>query len=215
MSGGRWRVIFVALALPLLIAACSSSSKASSGTTPTTPATPTSPPVTSAPAPTAPAQNVEADKARAAAASLKLSDFPAGWTSSPSTATNGPSGLKAQVAKCLGVSESNLTDPPASYDSPDFNDPNNNTISDTVGYRATPADQDAPFAVVSSDKVPACLGTAFTKVINDAIKHPTNPSDTLPEGVTVGTPTVSPMSFPQFGDKSTAYRTTSPSPTRA
>jgi hypothetical protein len=114
------------------------------------------------------------------------------------------------VAKCLGVSESNLTDPPASYDSPDFNDPNNNTISDTVGYRATPADQDAPFAVVSSDKVPACLGTAFTKVINDAIKHPTNPSDTLPEGVTVGTPTVSPMSFPQFGDKSTAYRTTIP-----
>ena len=153
-------------------------------------------------------QNVEADKAAAQAASLKLSDFPAGWTSQPATYNNNPSqGLTAQLAKCLGVSQAALTKAPARYESPDFSEPSsNNSVSSDVGYRATAHDQQTAFAIVSGSKVPGCLATAVAAVIDDAIKHPTKPSDTLPAGAKVGTTKVSQMSFPQVGDKSIAYQ---------
>ena len=63
----------------------------------------------------------------------------------------------------------------------------NNTASSTVGYRATAADESSAFAIVSGSKVPDCLTTAVAAVLNDAIKHPTDPSDTLPAGAQVGT----------------------------
>jgi hypothetical protein len=151
-------------------------------------------------------QNIEADKAAAQAASLTLSDFPAGWTSQPSSSTNPDQGISAQLAKCLGVSEAALSKPPAHYDAPNFSDTNNNTASNTVGYRATAADEQSAFAIVSGPKVPGCMTTAVGAVINQAIAHPTNPSNTLPAGAAVGTATVSQMSFPQFGDKSVAYQ---------
>ncbi len=43
-------------------------------------------------------------------------------------------------------------------------------------------------------------------MFNDEIKHPSNPADTLPSDAKLGTATVSPMSFPQTGDKSVAYQ---------
>jgi hypothetical protein len=43
-------------------------------------------------------------------------------------------------------------------------------------------------------------------VIDEAIKHPTTPSDTLPAGAQIGSTTVSQMSFPTYGDKSIAYQ---------
>ena len=153
-------------------------------------------------------QNVGADKAAAQAASLTLSDFPAGWTSKPPSNNSNPSqDISAQLAKCLGVSQAELSKAPARYDSPDFSDSrSNDTASNTVSYRATAADNQSSFAVVSSPKVPGCLTTAVGAVIDQAIAHPTNPSDTLPAGASIGTATVSQMSFPQFGDKSVAYQ---------
>ncbi len=152
-------------------------------------------------------QNVEADKAAAKAASLNLSDFPAGWTSQPPSDNSSSQDLTAQLAKCLGVSQADLTKAPASYDAPTFSESNsNNSASSNVGYRATAADEQSAFAIVSGSKVPDCLTTAVAAVINEAIQHPTDPSDTLPAGAKVGTTTVSPMSFPQFGEKSVAYQ---------
>jgi hypothetical protein len=116
----------------------------------------------------------------------------------------------SQTAKCLGVSESALTKSPAIYDSPDFSDSNNNTVSSTTGYRATDADQIKSYAIFSSPKAPDCLSKAFTTIINEEINHPSNPADTLPQGVTLGAATVSPMSFPTFGDRSIALRTQIP-----
>jgi hypothetical protein len=43
-------------------------------------------------------------------------------------------------------------------------------------------------------------------VINDAIQHPSNPSDTLPAGATIGQSTFSPTSFPTYGDATVAYQ---------
>jgi hypothetical protein len=152
-------------------------------------------------------QNVEADKAAAQAAALKLSDFPAGWTSKPASNMSPSQDITAQLAKCLGVSQADLTKAPALYYSPDFSESSsNNTASSSVGYRASAAFQQSSFANLSGAKVPDCLTTAVAAVINESIKHPTNPSDTLPAGAQVGTTTVSPMSFPQFGDKSIAYQ---------
>ncbi len=152
-------------------------------------------------------QNVEADKAAAQAASLKLSDFPAGWTSQPPSSSSSSQDITAQLAKCLGVNQADLTKPPASYDSPTFSESgSNNSASSNVGYRATASDEQSAFDIVSGPKVPSCLTTAVAAVVNEAIQHPSNPSDTLPAGAQVGTTTVSPMSFPQFGDKSIAYQ---------
>ena len=152
-------------------------------------------------------QNVEADNAAAKEASLTLSDFPAGWTSKPPSNSSPSQDLAALLAKCLGVSQADLTKPPAFYESPDFSESSSNiTASSTVGYRASASDQSSSFAIFSGSNLPDCLSKAVGEALDDAIKHPTNPSDTLPAGAQVGTTTVSPMSFPQFGDKSIAYQ---------
>jgi hypothetical protein len=154
-------------------------------------------------------QDIAADKAAAEAASLKLADFPAGWTSQPSsssTATNNDEKMKADLYKCLGVTEASMTHSPASYDSPDFADSDDHTASSTVGYRATSADQQKAFEPLSDPKFSGCLSSTFAALMDEAIKHPTDTKDTIPEGVTLGKTTVSPMSFPQFGDKSVAYQ---------
>jgi hypothetical protein len=135
-----------------------------------------------------------------------LTDFPAGWTSEPQSSDTGPASIKSDLAKCLGVSEASWTSPPASVDLPNFSDSNNKTASSTVGYRATAADQRASFALVSGAKVPNCLSSAVTALINQEIKHPTGTDNTLPNGAKVGAATVSPMSFPQVGDSSVAYQ---------
>jgi hypothetical protein len=151
-------------------------------------------------------QNVAADQAAAQAASLKLSDFPAGWTSQPQSNDTAGQGVTNQLAKCLGVNPSQLTKAPAEYDSPNFSDSNNDTASSTVGYRATASEQQTAFGLISSPKTPGCLTTAVQAVISDAIQHPSNPSETLPSSAKLGAATVSPMSFPQVGDSSVAYQ---------
>jgi hypothetical protein len=177
-------------------ASCSSGGNSAESSTSTT---------TSTTAPTN--QNIDADKSAAQAASLTLSDFPAGWTSQPPSNNSNPSqNISAQLAKCLGVSHAEFSKAPANYDSPNFADSNNNTASNSVGYRATATAEQSVFAIVSSPNAPGCLTTAVGALFDQAIAHPTNPSSTLPAGATVGTPTVSQMSFPQFGDKSVAYQ---------
>lgn len=195
MSTKRLSAGLLGIVLVLGVVACGSSSK-SSGSAATTTTTVKS------------SQNIAADQAAAETASLKLSDFPAGWTSSPSSSDSGGNDnqVKAQVAKCLGVPETSLSEAPVSVDSPDFSDSNNDTVSSTVNYRATAAEQDTSFNLFSGPNLPNCLGIAFSAAIDEEIKHPSSPASTLPAGVTLGQPTVSPMSFPQFGDKSVAYQ---------
>jgi hypothetical protein len=191
-------VVGIGTVSALGLVACGSSTKSAGKTTTT---------VTSSSTTAKSSQDIAADTAAAQAASLKLTDFPAGWTSQPQSNDTGPASLKSDLAKCLGVSEASLTNPPASVDSPDLSDSsNNNTASSTVGYRATAADQRASFALVSSTKVPNCLSSAVTSLINDEIEHPTGTDNTLPSGAKVGASTVSPMSFPQVGDSSVAYQ---------
>jgi hypothetical protein len=197
MSASRSWIVTVGI-LSVVAASCSSSSSKATESSTTQGSTPATTVKSS--------QNIAADQTAAQAASLKLSDFPSGWTSQPQSNNTPGQGVKNQLAQCLGVSPSQLTQAPAEYDSPDFSDSNNNTATSDVDYRATAAEQRTAFALFSSPKTPGCLTTAVQAVINDAIKHPTNPSDTLPSDAKLGAATVSPMSFPQFGDSSVAYQ---------
>jgi hypothetical protein len=187
----------VGLAAVLGMAACSSSSKTDKSTVTTAASTTTT--VKSN-------QNVAADQAAAQAAALKLSDFPSGWTSQPQSDDTENSTLQARLANCLGVSEAQFTSPPAHYQSPDFSDSNDNTASSEVGYRATAAEQAPVFALFASPKTPGCFSEAVTAAVNQEAKHPSDPNNTLPPNLKFGTATVSPMSFPSYGDKSLAYR---------
>jgi hypothetical protein len=155
---------------------------------------------------TSPKQNIAADTAAAQAANLRLSDFPPGWTSAPQSTDTGPAGIKAKLAKCLGVSQSALSEAPAHADSDDFSQSDSDmTASSTVQYEATSADQTAAFNDFASAKTPRCMTTAVTTMLEDAIKHPPTGS-TLPAGVKFGQATVQQMSFPTYGDKTIAYQ---------
>jgi hypothetical protein len=189
LSGLRWLVVAVCL---LGISACGSSSKT---TTPSGSSTSSSPSSN---------QNIAADTAAAQAANLKLSDFLPGWTSKPPSADAGTAGIEKEFAKCLGLTQSHLSKAPASADSPDFSN-SDNTVSSTVGYRATSAAQTAAFDILASPRAPDCMTKAVTKIINDAISNPSSGS-TLPAGAKIEPVTVQQMSFPTFGDRTVAYQ---------
>jgi hypothetical protein len=156
-------------------------------------------------------QDIAADTAAARAASLRLSDFPAGWIAEPSNSDpEKDNALMAQLAKFLGVSVRELSDAPVSYDSADFSDTNDLTASSSVDYRATAAEQNRSFELLTGLKTPDCLATTLSNFIDEQVHHPSNSDDTLPAGATVGRPTVSALAFPQFGDKSAAYRVAIP-----
>jgi len=213
MRHGAWTVATVAVIS--VLASCSGSAAktpaptapASTGPTSTGPTStaPVSPVPTTTPPPRGP-QDVAADKAAAEAASLKLADFPSGWTSSPHVDSNAPS-IDGEVASCLGVSEQELEhNGPTDAYSADFSDPNADTASSSVGYTADAASAAKEFAIVSGLKMSVCLTPALSAVVKFAATHPATPSETLPSGVTVGLPAVVQLPFPKFGDESVAYR---------
>jgi len=180
-----------AVAVGLLgVAACGGASKPpaprAAGSGPTPPSTGSA---TSA-ARTTPkqAQDIAADRAAAEAVSLKLSDFPTGWTSSPQDNNPDYPNLDNEVAKCLGVSVEELNRKgPADVDSPDFSDADSNTVSSSVGYTPDVATARHEFSLISDPKVPGCLTPAVQKLVSYATAHPKDPSDTLPAGATFGT----------------------------
>jgi hypothetical protein len=200
----------VAAVAALMLVACGDSNDAA--TTTSRSVTTTKSTETSATGTTATGQDVAADREAAEAAALKLSDFPPGWTSAPHEESADVPNVDAQLAKCLGVDESELNseDGPASVDSPDFSDVNDNAVSNSVEYLAAESDAQHRFALFADEKVPDCLTDAIAKVLDYFLEHPENPEDTVPPGVTVGTPTVEPLSMPAIGDQTVAYRLTVP-----
>jgi hypothetical protein len=195
-----WRAPLAAAACALITAACASNT---STTTSSSAASSTSSSTVS--------QDVAADKALAQAALLKLSDFPTGWTSLPSTSNQGSPAVEKQLISCLHVSPQFLdSNNPTNVDSPDFSDPNNNTASNSVTYGASASTVHSQFAVLTSTAFAPCVQQAVKTEIAYALQHPSNPSDTVPSGLTFGSPTVAQMSFPTLGDQTVAYRVTVP-----
>lgn len=187
------------LGLGTLVAACSSGASTTDGFTHG--ATPS----TESP------QKVAADKALATAAVLRPSDLPPGWQATPHIDDPGAPGLDKQIAGCLHVSASLLTERnPDNADSPDFQDASGGQIGNSVGYLATAAESREVLGILRGSRLPGCLTAAIRKDLAYEVKHPSRSSDTIPAGVTLGQGSTSRLSFPTIGDGSVAYRITVP-----
>ena len=99
---------------------------------------------------------------------------------------------------------------PRRADSPDFSDSNANQASGNVTYGTDVSQIRGWFAILQGARFPTCLQQALKAVIANQLAHPSNPSDTLPAGASIGDTTVAQLSFPTLGDQSVAYRVTVP-----
>jgi hypothetical protein len=154
-------------------------------------------------------QQIDADRAAAQAAVLKLSDLPAGWTSHATTDSSGGDAVQAQLATCLGVDSSFFKrSEKARVESDDFDDPDDTMeVSNTVAVTASTNNANFAMDVYSKAEVPSCLGSAMDQAIN---QQATASGSTLPAGTTIGKSQVAPESFPNVADRTTAYRVTVP-----
>jgi hypothetical protein len=128
------------------------------------------------------------------------SDFPQGWTASPSdNSNNTPLGL-AQLAACLGVPKSVVNyNPPQAY-SPDFNQNKTGlSASDDVEVFPNTKILNQQFGLYTGAKSPACIAAAFN---TPSVKAQLAKS--FGAGVTVGTITASREARPDVKDQAAA-----------
>jgi hypothetical protein len=141
-----------------------------------------------------------ADQARARSASLKLSDFAAGWTASKS---GGSSSSSRPRCSNYQPDQSDLIET-GKYDSPDFTrTADHSFVSVSTGVFKTAAMAKRGYSRVAVRELPACFGELFAKGI------------TKPSSAKVVS--ARPIAFPKAGDRSNAYRlvTTVRTPTAA
>jgi hypothetical protein len=196
----RKLVSFLGL-MAVVLAGCASSSS-TNGTTTSSTTTTTS----------GPSQNVATDKALAVAANLKLSDFPAGWTSTPkSSMSTGPNGVEARtLTSCLHTNLSVFSNSATRASSPKFTNSSGDTVSSSVNYLPVESQAQAEIAVLESPRFPSCFTTAVDALVKHEKNNRRNVESTLPAHISIGQPTAAQMSFRSFGDSSIANRVTVP-----
>ena len=132
--------------------------------------------------------------AQARKALLVLSDMPAGWESTK--APNNPNSNvgDSQLAHCMGVAVSLITENPPSVNSPQFEDKGGSlTVNDNVTVFPSAKNALAELGTVANKKTPGCM----TALSQGPLKNKL--FGTPPKGVTYGTPLVSatdPGAFP-------------------
>ncbi len=155
-------------------------------------------------------QNSAADRALAAAANLRLSDFPTGWTSAPQSSSSADTTLLAQLQGCL---HANLIlfqqNSPRLAQSPEFSDPNGDSVDSNVAYLSSASDAQGEMHVIQQSNFSSCLSSAANSLLQSLIHNPSSGS-TLPQGASIGHVAVSAISFPSYGDRSAAFRTAVP-----
>jgi hypothetical protein len=130
----------------------------------------------------------KADQARAKAASLRLSDFTAGWKASPA----GKSDSSNPRCSKYNPDQSDLVET-GKYNSPNFTrNSDSSFVSVSTGVFKTAAMAKKGYARVAVPQLPACFGELFAKGV-------TKPSSA--KIVSAGL-----LSFPKAGDRSNAYR---------
>ena len=222
------RVVCVALAATLVVAACASDDSESVETTPaaaattvadtapaetmpeeTTPnetmpeeTTPedTTPEETT---PEEPAQDVEADTATAQAALLTLADLPEGWTEAAADEAGAP--LNARLAECVAVEGDAISAAEAAAATGPFADPTGTaSVSQHVGVLAAEADARTVVAFTVEPAVPSCFEAAYTELADTAL------AARLAEGAQIGAPTVERLPVGSAGDATQAIRVVVP-----
>lgn len=128
-------------------------------------------------------QFTKADQAKAKRASLRLSDFAAGWRSVPHTSNDGAS----PKCKTYNPDQSDLIET-GKYNSPDFTRANGSFVSVTTGVFKTSAMARTAYTRVATPALPKCFGELLGKETSTTV---------LSAG---------PLEFPSAGEKSNAYR---------
>jgi hypothetical protein len=149
-------------------------------------------------------QDVAADKALAAAANLRLTDFPTGWKSiPPRKGTVNQQALLGRVQTCFHASISALDlHGPTRVTSPVFAQSGQSTGISTVVYRATKGQVQAALRIYRNSRYIRCVTSVIGGYLKNAITH----APTTPQGVTAGDISVNTIALPPFGDQSLAIR---------
>jgi hypothetical protein len=121
--------------LMVVLASCGkSSSKSNTSSAATTPSPPS--PAASTTTTTTATADVTADTAKAHQINLQLSDFPAGWTSTPADPQSAQDPAGDATAKCLGAPPPSQADT-VDVDSDDFHNGEVADVSSNVGFART------------------------------------------------------------------------------
>lgn len=152
------------------------------------------------------AAQLKADRALARQALLELSDFPQGWQATPHEDDEGPDFGK-QLADCLNVPEDLLGGgDDNSVDSPDFQSPHNQEVSNTVSLAPSADQARRVFDILQQPNATKCFGEAIDKVLQYSMSHDSD----APKNVELGKVTLGQLNLPQFADESIAFRTRVP-----
>ncbi len=213
------RVLSVALAAALVVAACGSDDAASSEATPTetiaavdttvadtaASTVPDTAPDTVAPttAPEEPTQDVDADTAAAEAALLTPADLPEGWTETP--AADSASALNARLAECVDVDGDEISAADATAETGLFAAPAGNaSITQHVGVLASESDARTVVAFTVEPGAPACFEAAYAELAGEAL------AVGLADGAEFGEPTAARLQVGPAGDAIQTIRVTVP-----
>jgi hypothetical protein len=132
--------------------------------------------------------------AQARQALLVLSDMPSGWQSTKAPDNPNTTVGDAQLAHCLGVAVSLISENPPSVHSPQFqNGPGSLTVNDNITVFPSAKNALAELGTAASKKAPGCLTTLAQGPLKNQL------FGKAPKGVTYGTPLVSatdPTAFP-------------------
>jgi hypothetical protein len=209
------RVVSVAVAATLLVAACGtdgSGTGSGDGTLPgtvatTTATTPdttaeTTPDTTATSEPDLPAQDLEADTAAAEAALLTAADLPEGWTEE-SRDGDAAATLDGRLAECVGADGITAADATAS--SARLVAPEGNlVVTEDIGARAGEREARLFVALFAEPGVPACLEAAYGEFAADVL------GATVADGAQFGTPAAARLAVGSAGDATQAIRVVVP-----
>jgi hypothetical protein len=138
-------------------------------------------------------------KAQARRALLVLSDMPAGWTKTKAPNNNSNVGA-AQLARCIGVAKSLITENPPSVNSPQFQNRNGTLmVNDNVSIFPSAANAAKELATIANTKTPGCMTTLASGPLKAKLLGG------IPKGVSVGTPLVSAVDPTTFGTGTAGY----------
>ncbi|HUC37509.1 MAG TPA: hypothetical protein VMR97_10340 [Acidimicrobiales bacterium] len=132
---------------------------------------------------------------------IRLSDFPAGWSSQGSVTTSGSSGLTtaqdAQLTHCLKVNASDIDTHVPHWSSPTFSDGSGAaTVNDAVSVYAGASKAAADFSTFSDPRTPGCLVGLLGGPLEKQI------SKQLQPGQSVGQVSASARPLPSYGQRS-------------
>jgi hypothetical protein len=148
------------------------------------------------------------ETAQARKALLVLSDMPSGWIKTKAPNNNNTVGA-GQLARCIGVAKSLITENPPSVNSPQFqNRQGTLMVNDNVTVFPSAKNATAELATVGNTKTPGCL----TAVASGPLKS--RFLGTFPKGVSAGSPLVSAIDPTSFGTGTAGYSLSVPVTTR-